>query len=161
MGLFDSLFDKREKMKYSDACIFIFDFIQMMVPQYAPGFSDATNFNYKTELVGLTAAYLDTKPKEKCTRANSTFGKDMIYHSLFWKDAIENLNHKWRHEHYSNFIQENMDNSVNPDNRRTLALEICRYNNICLEESKVNSILKDINDIFDAVDSLLSIYRFV
>jgi len=165
MGLFDNLFDKREKIDYCKGCDFLFDVVWMQAVQFIRDFNDLSNHDYRAELISIIAAYLDTKPKEKAVRVCSTFGTDMIYYGTVhapreFKD-IYLPKYKDKHKHYSCFIRDNTGNSINTTTSRTLALEICRLNGIAPEPAKVDAITIDINKMVELVDATLSTYRFV
>lgn len=165
MGLFDSLFDKREKIDYCRGCDFIFQVVWNQALQYTTDFFDLSDYDYRAELISIIAAYLDTKPKEKAVCVGSTFGKDMIHYgtvhaSREFKDTYL-PRFKDKHTHYSYFIRDNTGNTINATTSRNLALEICRLNGIALESAKVNAITIDVNKLVEIVDATLSTYRFV
>ena len=76
MGLFDKLIDKREKKDYVDVKHYFFSIAQMQRTQYPEQFDDIEESTYRAEIVGIFAAYLDTKPKQKCVM--SSYGQDMF-----------------------------------------------------------------------------------
>ena len=174
MGLFDNLFDKREKMEYRKGCDYIFNLALIQKVQYLEEYSDIDESDYRSDIIGVVAAYLDTKPQEKCVRTLSTFGKDAIYYGTVHGTMLNETHPiqatlkmiflpkcKIKHGYYSEFVRENMDNSINATNARTLASEILRYNNITADATKINTIVVDINVILELVDAILSKYRFV
>lgn len=165
MGLFDNLFDKREKIDYCKGCDFLFKAVWMRAVKYTTDFSDLSNNDYKAELISIIAAYLDTKSEKQRVRYGSTFGKDMIYYgTVHTPEEFKDIylpKYKEKHAHYSCFIRDNMENNVNSTTSRNLALEICRLNGISPDVAKVNAITIDINVMLELVDATISTYRFV
>ena len=165
MGLFSNLFDKREKMVYCRGCDFLFQIALLQKVQFPITFSDITENEYRCDIVGIVMAYLDTKPQGKCVRVRSTFGKDAIYYGTVHSERefkeVYVPKYKEKHSYYSNFISSNMNNNLNATTARTLAMEVCRVNHIELDDTKINTIIVDINVMTEIVDATLSTYRFV
>ena len=44
--------------------------------------------NYRAEIIGIVAAHLDTKPREKCVCFGSTFGKDIMHYGNDFDEII-------------------------------------------------------------------------
>ena len=174
MGIFDSLFDKRDKMDYCKACDYIFNLALIQNVQYTSEYSDIDELNYRAEIIGIVAAHLDTKPREKCTCSVSTFGKDIMYYGTVHGTALiathpiqANLKTvflptcKQRHSHYTLFVRENMSNSINPTTSRILANEMLRLNGVSIDSARTNAVAMDINSVICFVDKILATYKFV
>ena len=174
MGIFDSLFDKREKMDYCKACDYIFNLALVQNVQYTTEYSDIDELNYRAEIIGIIAAHLDTKPQEKCVCFGSTFGKDIMYYGTVHGTALiethpiqANLKTVFlpkcqqRHSHYSSFVREKMSNSINATTARILASEVLSLNGVSTDSARVNAVAMDINSVICFVDKILATYKFV
>ena len=174
MGLFDSLLDKREKMDYCRGCDFLFNICLRQTFQDNAEFSDISETEYRANIVGIVAAYLDTKPIEKRVRVRSTFGKDALYYGtvngtmLVETHPIQaNLKTIFlpkvqeKHSYYSEFMRTEMNNHINATTTRTLANEVLLINGIDPDSARINAITVDINAIIEMIDAMLSKYKFV
>ena len=168
MGFFSNLFDKRKKISYSQGCNFIFNFALIQDLQYTNTFQDIGEHEYRSDIIAVAAAYLDTKPHEKCVRFGSTFGKDMIRYGtvngtiLIATHPIEvNLKtiflpkFQQKHSLYSQFVASNMGNCINPTNAQILAKEILNANNVKPEEPKIKVVATDIIALIDVLAKMV------
>ena len=162
MGFFNKLFDKRKQLAYKDACDYLFTFPFILKIRYTKEFSDISE--YTADLLGITAAYVDTKPKESYI-IGSSMGSDMFRYCgnmLLVKPTDEFLSKcKEKHSFYSNFIATKMGNMLNTTTIRALAEEVCRVYNIEPDSHRINTIVADIDLQITAVNSLFSEYRIV
>lgn len=164
MGLLDKLFDKREKMEYRKACDFIYNIALMQKVQYTETFDDISVDEYRTDIVGIVAAYVDSKPRESYVKGSS-MGADMFRYGesmlLVQPDGDFVPKCKEKHSIYSCFVANKMGNSLNATTARTLAEEVFRVHNIVPDTNRINAIVVDVNSMITLVDSLLSTYRLV
>lgn len=164
MGFFDKLFDKREKMEYRKACDFIYNIALIQKVQYTENFTDISDDDYRTDIVGIVAAYVDSKPRESYVIGSSMgadifrYGESMLLAQL---DGEFIPKCKKKHTIYSRFVATKMGNALNATTARALAEEVCRINNIAPDPNKLNAIVVDINSLVTVVDGLLTTYRIV
>ena len=172
MGFFSNLFDKREKMAYRDGCGNLFNLALMLNYRFPQEFADINDADYTSDMIGILATYLDTKPED--SGRSRTFGEAAIYYGTVHGTILINTHpiqanlqdvylpkFKQRHQEYSKFVKENMNNNINATTTRTLAGEVLRINGIPADSAKINSIAVDINTILEWVDATLSKFRLV
>lgn len=163
MGLFDNLFDKREKKSYLDIKHFFFDIAQIQRIQYPEQFVDVDAQEYRNAVVGIFAAYMDTKPKQKCVI--TSYGSDMFISQIgcVSREVKEKVLPKYKdaYKHYGTFIKNNMNGVLNASNVRILAEEVCRVTNTESTVERINSISMDINTMTAIIDATFDTYRFV
>ena len=171
MAFWNNLFDKREKMAYREGCSNFFNLALVIDFQYLQEYQDIAEVYYRADIVGIVAAYLDTKPHERYMR--TTFGKDVLHYGTVRGTVLIDTHPiartlksvflpkcEQKHAHYSKFMQSEMNNSINGTTTRTLASEVLRVNGIPVDSAKINSIAVDINMILEWVNTTLSTYRF-
>ena len=59
MGFFDKFTDKREKYDYARGSDFLFNLVLMQKDQYTESFDDIGYVDYRSELIGIAASYLE------------------------------------------------------------------------------------------------------
>ena len=163
MGFFDKLFDKREKKRYLEGCHFFYSLATMQKVEYSSKFNDITAEDYRANIVGIVAAYLDTKPKEHS--GFSTFGQDMFWNETgcVSNDVKEKFfpKCKEKRDYFAIYIKNNLSNNLNASNSRLVAIELCKVNSIPQDESRIREITNDINKMIELVDATLSTFRFL
>ena len=174
MGFFANLLDKdkREKIGYIDGCANIFDLVLIKGAHDPKMYQDIKAENYRTDLIGILAAYLDTKPREKCVR--DTFGKDVIRYgtangtSLIDTHPIQaNLDTVFlpsfyaKHAHYSAFVASEMNNKIDAVITDDLAKELLKVNGIQVEPEKINIVASDIRQALGWADAIRDTFKFV
>lgn len=163
MGLFDNLFDKREKKSYTDIKHFFFDIAQMQRIQYPEQFDDINAQEYREAIVGIFAAYLDTKPKQKCVIIS--YGEDLFLSQIgcVSREIKEKVLPKYKsaYKHYSSFVRSNMNNVINATNVKLLATEVCRTFGIISDSAHLNAISMDICTMTNIIDATFDTFRFV
>ena len=172
MGFFANLFDKREKIGYLDGCGNIFNLVLAQDAHYPKMYPDIKDENYRTDLIGILAAYLDTKPREKCVR--DTFGKDVIRYGtangtcLIDTHPIQaNLDTVFlpafyaKHAHYSAFVASELNNKIDAVSTDDLANELLKANGIQVEPEKNKIVASDIRQALGWADAILDTFKFV
>ena len=163
MGLFDGLFDKREKKNYGDILLFFFNIAQMQRVQYPEQYADIKEQEYRETIVGIFAAYLDTKEKQKCVI--TSYGWDLFVSQVgcVSREVKEKVLPKYEdaYKYYRNIIQKNMSNTINATNVNVLASEVCRTFGVEPDIAKINTISMDICTMRDIIDATFDTYRFI
>ena len=163
MGIFDKLTDKREKKSYTDIKMYFFAIAQLQRVQYPEQFDDIDEQSYRGDIVGIFAAYLDTKPKQKCVIFS--YGDDMLSPQRYCspREVRENFLPlcEEAYKHYREFVKSKMNNAVNATTVRNLAEEVCLRHGIIPDAARVNAISMDINVMTDIIDATFEMFRFV
>ncbi len=163
MGIFDSLFDKREKKDYNDILMFFFNIAQIQRVQYTEQYEDIEEQEYRETIVGIFAAYLDTKEKQKCVI--TSYGWDLFVRQVgcVSREVKEKVLPKYEdaYKHYRDFIKSSMSNTINATNVKLLASEVCRTFNVEPDITRINTISMDICTMRDIIDAIFDTYRFV
>ena len=131
--------------------------------QYPEQFVDVDAQEYRNAVVGIFAAYMDTKPKQKCVI--TSYGSDMFISQIgcVSREVKEKVLPKYKdaYKHYGTFIKNNMNGVLNASNVRILAEEVCHVTNTESTVERINSISMDINTMTAIIDATFDTYRFV
>jgi hypothetical protein len=165
MGFFDKFFDKREKYDYMKGSDYLFNMVLMQKDQYTSSFDDVNYDIYRSELIGIVAAYLDRDPKIKTFDCYRSFGECILYYGTVHasreiRESFLPLCKK-SHEYYKRFFNEAIGQVVSTSATQKIANDIISRYNIPSDTARVNAIIVDISKMIEIVDAVISTYRFV
>lgn len=165
MGFFDKFFDKRETCNYMKGSDCLFNIVLMQKDQYTTSFDDINYDNYRAELVGVVAAYLDRDPKIKTFNSYDSFGECILYYGTVhspreFKEKFLPLC-KNSHKYYRQFFSKEIGQIVSASAAQKIAQDIISRYNITADAARLNAITVDISKMFELVDATLATYRFV
>ena len=165
MGLFDKFLDKREKYDYMKGCDYLFNMVLMQTDQYTASFDDINYDDYRAELIGIVAAYLDRDPKIKTFDHYDSFGACILYYGTVHapretRDKFLPLC-KESHKYYKRFFSEEIGQMVSASAAQKLANDIISRYKIPSDAARLNAITVDVTKMIEIVDAMLSTYRFV
>ncbi len=165
MGFFDKFFDKREKYDYMKGSDYLFNIALMQKDQYTASFDDINYDNYRAELIGIVAAYLDRDPKIKTFDSYRSFGECILYYGTV--HASRELKEKFlplcqnSHKYYKQFFSKEIGQMVSASAAQKIAQDIISRYNITADAARLNAITVDVSKMFEIVDAMIGTYRFV
>ncbi len=165
MGFLDKFFDKREKIDYARGSDYLFNMVLLQKDQYTTSFTDITYDNYRAELIGVVAAYLDRDPKIKTFKSYQSFGECMLYYgtvhaSRELKESFLPLC-KEAHKHYKHIFSKDVGEMVSTSAAQTIAKDIISRYKVLDNAARLNAITVDVSKMIEIVDAVITTYRFV
>lgn len=165
MGFFDRFTDKREKYDYMRGSDFLYNLVLMQKDQYTESFNDIEYADYRSELIGIAAAYLDKEPSNKTFKSYRSFGECILYYGTVHADrVIKDIvlpKSQAAHKHYNKFFSDKKGMPVRESTARVLAQDIMQRYNVAADPARTNAMIVDITKMVEIVDAVLSTYRFV
>ena len=165
MGFFDKFKDKREKYDYTRGSDFLFNMVLMQKDQYTDAFDDIGYVDYRSELIGIAAAYLDKEPSNKTFKDYRSFGECILYYGTVHADrALKDTilpTSQAAHKYYNKFFSDKKGKPVSESAARILAQDIMQRYNIASDPARTNAMIVDITKMVEIVDAVLGTYRFV
>ena len=165
MRFFDRFTDKREKYDYMRGSDFLFNLVLMQKDQYTESFDDIGYVDYRSELIGIVAAYLDKEPSNKTFKSYQSFGECILYYGTVHADrAIKDTvlpKSQAAHKYYNKFFSDKKGKPVSESAARVLAQDIMQRYNIAADPARTNAMIVDITKMVETVDAVLGTYRFV
>ena len=165
MGFFDKFKDKREKYDYARGSDFLFNMVLMQKVKYTDAFDDIGYIDYRSELIGIAAAYLDKEPSNKTFKDYRSFGECILYYGTVHADrAVKDTilpKSQAAHKYYNKFFSDKKGKPVSESAARILAQDIMQRYNIASDPARTNAMIVDITKMVEIVDAVLGTYRFV
>ena len=167
-------FDERIKMSYIKGCEHLFNASPTQNIQYPSYFPEIDEFTYRSELIAISMAYLDSKPRELSIGSTNTFGADMLNYgaangTVLAKNHPIEANFKTsflpacqqKYHCYSWAVMNKIGRRFNASSLTILALELLKNNQIKPDNGRIALITQDIRTTFGMIDSIISKYRFI
>lgn len=165
MGFFDKFTDKREKIDYAKGSDNLFNMLLRQKDQYTETFDDISFTDYRSELLGISAAYLDKEPSNKTFHSYDSFGECILYYGTVHAPEIIKKTilprSKISHKHYNKYFGGKQGIPVGESIARVLAQDIMMRHGIKEDASRTNAMIVDILKMIEIVDAVLATFRFV
>ena len=165
MGFFDKFFDKREKYDYARGCDYLFNIVLIQKDQYTASYEDINYDDYRAELIGIVAAYMDRDPKIKTFDDYRSFGECVLYYGTVHASREQKEKFlplcKQSHKYYRQFFSKEIGPMLGTSAAQKIAMDIISRYEITSDAARLNAIIVDISKMIEIVDAMISTYRFV